>query len=172
MSIIVYGGDAYMTKTEAAYFAGIIDGEGSLRIFEMKQKRPATGQPYTVAHLRLSVGNTDGPLVHWLRQMTGSGAIQFIPIRKDHPNWKSLYQIVWSTGSAGPLLKQMLPYLRLKKRHAEIALDWIELSREMRHHVGGRGRTDRTMPPEIREKRDALLTELKSLNRRGVPLSS
>ena len=161
-----------MTETEAAYFAGLIDGEGSLRIFEMNQYRPVTREQYKVCHLRLSIGMTHEPTIRWLRNLTESGAIQFLDNRR-HPKWRPAWIIVWSTGSAGPLLKCVLPYLILKKRNAEIALEWIELSREMRHFVGGRSRYDRVIPQHIREKRSVLLAEMQSLNRKGrQPLPS
>jgi len=155
-----------MTKTEAAYIAGLIDGEGSLRIFLANQKRP-NGDMYTVAHVRLHVGMTDRPIIEWLHSITGNGSIE-IRTQPKHPNWKTCYVVRWSSGTATPLLKTIMPYLRLKKRHAEIAIEWFRLSKRGRKFVGGRGHTDRTLPYDIVERRAELLAEMKLLNRKGT----
>ena len=64
-----------MTPTEAAYVAGIIDGEGSIE-FKRKPRirRDRTGTPtYVTLIVRMEVPQVDGRLIDYLMETTKEG---------------------------------------------------------------------------------------------------
>lgn len=70
---------------------------------------------------QLTITNTDLPLVEWVREVTDCGKI----IRRTprHPHHKPAY--VWSVGKTDKclsLLQELRPYLRVKRRQADLLL--------------------------------------------------
>lgn len=106
-----------MRKTDLAYFAGIFDGEGCISI---KSTRTKYGQgKISYSHsLEVSVGNTN----EWLcRQLCFSfgGSVN---------SQKSTGKPVWrwhiAAVKAKTFLIDILPYLKLKRPQAEIAIQF------------------------------------------------
>jgi DNA-directed RNA polymerase subunit RPC12/RpoP len=60
-----------MTTAQLAYLAGIIDGEGSIQIFDRTATRPGASRP----SIRVSVANTHMPLLVWIQESCGLGVI-------------------------------------------------------------------------------------------------
>lgn len=93
-----------LTPTEAAYFAGILDGEGSIAIYPR--------------WVRVAIGNTDENLIEWLRGFCGG-----VSANPSHPNRKQCWR--WQIGNRVDcrwLLVQVLPYLIIKRARALEAL--------------------------------------------------
>ena len=106
----------FMSKTDLAYTAGIIDGEGCIMISRVRSQRSRSGYIYG---LTVAVNSTDEWLPQWLKFSFG-GSITFRePHRKNEsPLW------MWALRSrqASDFLKLTLPYLHLKKPQAELAI--------------------------------------------------
>lgn len=96
-----------MTETERAYLAGILDGEGCIS---------ASKPPI---HISVQVSNTDLPLLEWLAENFG-GSITL----KKQPG-KTAYVWQRKARSTKPLLEAALPYLRVKRKQAVLALNFV-----------------------------------------------
>ncbi len=95
--------------SEAAYLAGILDGEGSIGIFDRRKTRPNSIRP----SLKLSIGNTDKSLMDWICKTTGIGKIEIRTTNNILSN-KPMYYWHLNSISVLLLLKQLLPYLIIK----------------------------------------------------------
>ena len=98
-----------------AYVAGIIDGEGCIRIVTRK---PRNGKS-TQHSLMLQVAQKDGILMDWLYGNFG-GMVYLKNKRTDGSDW--IYEWRVMEKKAAEVLKQILPFLTVKKRQAELGL--------------------------------------------------
>ena len=151
-----------MTRTERAYLAGLIDGEGCISMFWNNSNDGLNGSTMARVHICMC----DEPLIEWIKERVGSGTIYVRP-HEPEKGWRPISTIVWTGRSAVPMLRQVLPYLRLKKRQARIFLAWVALSNRTRKFHGRKGGSP--YPKWVLAKRDAWLLEMRSLNQRGVP---
>jgi hypothetical protein len=107
-----------LIPTDAAYFAGIMDGEGSIMVLTKRD----------TCILKLSVSNTHRPLIAWLQEITGIGSI-VTQRRASERHSECRYWQCYSE-AAESLLKQILPYLRIKRAQADLALSVQERLRD------------------------------------------
>ncbi|MDP2730270.1 MAG: LAGLIDADG family homing endonuclease [Dehalococcoidales bacterium] len=105
-----------MKKTDFAYVAGIIDGEGSISIYRMLSRSSKRRMRYS---LLVTVTNTNEWLIQWLKMSFGGSICKVIPRQT---NWKPQYRWSLSTRQAADFLKLIKPYLHLKRPEAEIAI--------------------------------------------------
>ena len=133
-----------LTDTEAAYLAGIIDGEGSITV-----ATATSGSSVSVG-----VKNTNKVLIDWLCERYPCKIAYGGPVGKCKEWW------IWSIRGqrVRPPLEAAMPYLLLKRRQAEIALTLISISLQRR---------GRAFSPELAKRRQELFAEIRELNRRG-----
>lgn len=113
-----------MSTTEAAYLAGLIDGEGGIGIYDRRPTRPASSRPTII----LSVAGTCTAMHKWVVNVTavgttslagpepGSVSSQGIRANRQCYSWR-----VTST-AAYEILRQIAPYMIEKRVRAERAL--------------------------------------------------
>jgi len=137
-----------MTDLEAAYLAGIIDGEGTL-ILAHRRRNELRGWESIEPHI--SISNTDVGLMKYLSQLLG---IPFYAIKeKRSRRWKQSFAISISAfAEIEALLSRVLPFLIIKRRRAEIMLQLV------------RRRLSRLPYTDDDRK---LLKEFRRINRRG-----
>lgn len=138
----------HITSTEWAYAAGILDGEGSMRLRDYKRSRSGT---------EITVGNTDQPLITWLYQKFGGKTT--IRESKTLPNAKPWYVWYLPAKCHTEFLTGVLPYLVIKSRIAQLML-------ELRQDPSF-GNRHRQVTGEVAAKRDAYWEEHKSLSKLG-----
>jgi hypothetical protein len=94
-----------MSDTDSAYFAGLMDGEGSIIIAKNKGGRNTW---------RATISNTDFDLLNWCKKVTGCGSI----VRHENSNPLHATSGAWQCYSwnARSILKQLLPYLKIKEK--------------------------------------------------------
>lgn len=129
------------------YIAGILDGEGALCLGKRSGERAHHSRQF-----RIVVGNTSKALPEWLLATLGGNmrlASPGTPREKPVWNWE-----LWAI-EGSRLLKVVLPYLVIKRRHAEVVLAYRE---------AGRAGDVEAMA--------ALADEMDRLNRRGPHLNS
>lgn len=104
-----------MKRTDLAYLAGIVDGEGYIGITADHRTRNPDRPCW---RLRVAVTNTNEWLMQHLKFSIGGGTI----ILRSDKRQKPCYQ--WEIGNrkAAEFLKLILPYLRLKRPQAELAI--------------------------------------------------
>lgn len=145
-------------ERDLIYLAGIVDGEGT--ITSMNHVSRATGNPSM--HLRMSVANTDPGLMQWLYETFGGTVNAPRPTRS--PRHKPVQLWYVNAGSAVALCQRLLPYLKIKRRHAEIliALFSLTFTYDNPANIG------RYVSSETYAARAVLLEELQRLNHRGL----
>ena len=104
-----------------AYLAGIIDGEGTIRV-NRTTHRHYVGQDYQY-DAAISVGMTNRNVIEILSKYLGAKMyIERVP-----ENRKQIYRWVVSGNRIIPkILKKILPYLIVKKKQAELVLMFCE----------------------------------------------
>jgi len=107
-----------MKRTDLAYIAGLFDGEGNIGIVKRKCHYHATVPIY---HLQVRLTLVQEYLPHWL-QMAFGGYVSF----RKRPNSKHRDIYTWQIGygQATDFLKAILPFLKLKKPQAELAIEF------------------------------------------------
>ena len=160
-----------MSKLTAAYLAGYMDGEGRFSIWYKSNPKNVAGNSYYGRHGRvfeasIRVGSTDRETVQWLKDSYGgSFSTMSVPGKGFHR--KQAYQWALSKKTVMDMfLKSIYPYLRFKKRHAEILREFIITFGEESYESSPRG--GMRIKDEVFEKRLHLWKEIAFLNQRGV----
>jgi|SRR5215831_7195786 len=134
-------------KTDWSYLAGLLDGEGCFTIAG-SWKITKNGKKYFHFNLLISLYNNNLDVMKWLIEHFGGAYYVHHPSK--HQNHKVGYS--WHPKGARNkelLLLAILPYLIIKKRQAQIALDYLRL---------------REPNPQ---KREAMRNEIQTLNGHG-----
>jgi hypothetical protein len=145
-------------ERDLIYLAGLVDGEGT--ITALRQTRVQTGNESI--HCRVIVANTYEPLMEWLANTFG-GKLS-APHKTRSPLHKPV--LTWYVGSTQAVLlcQHLVPYLKVKRRQAEIVIALSTLGYERSGNRRGR-----YVLPATRAARAPLLAEMRQLNYRGVP---
>ena len=139
------------------YLAGFIDAEGCLRL----TKRLVEGwNPQYGARIQLS--NTNRRVLDDLRQKFGGILTSH---HRRNLRWKDEYQIVWIGRTVEPLLRAVERYLRIKREHARILLQFINHRKSVRQ--GRMGPRFGRLPNHVIAYREARYLRMKELNAKG-----
>ena len=124
-----------LDQTDAAYIAGIIDGEGTVTLSRRHRSENR--------HVVVSISNTDRPLLEYVLNSVGAGKITNKITSQSHHTPSFTYAI--SNRQALALLNQIFPYLRTyKAKRSDIILrDYIRLTPRNGRYT-----------PEIKQARD------------------
>lgn len=95
-----------ITELDKAYAAGFFDGEGSVFI-----SPPRSNRGFTV---EVSIGQKSRPVLDWIAANWGGKVTKMS--RKDAFIWRT------SSKTAGVFLSDIAPYLQVKRRPVELAL--------------------------------------------------
>jgi len=134
-----------------AYTAGLLDGEGSVQI---NHSNTGSGKAYW--SLCVQICNVGEGFLESLREEWGGiGSLTYWTSRGSRKN-RRICNWRFHSAQAEWFLKQLLPYLRLKKEHAQIA---IEFRGFVAPHKGW-------FTPERLEKRSQLALRIRELNAR------
>ena len=113
-----------LSPTEAAYIAGIIDGEGCIEFkWANRIRRDRKGTPtYRTLIVRLEVPQVDKRLIDWLMEITKEGTRDIKrypknPTYHDQHRWRVGYHGVYR------VLKQVYSYLVIKQQKAKLVID-------------------------------------------------
>lgn len=141
-----------MTEFEKAYLAGFFDGEGCISISKHHKARNNThGHCYGIS---ISVSNTFKSVMIWLAQVTKSQCY----IRQLRTKERKHRKIIWEwrcfANGARLFLENLLPYLKVKRKQAELVLEFLQ-------YKGKQGR--RVSNIEF-QRRTNLYNKIKALN--------
>ena len=131
------------------WLAGFIDGEGSIDIAKK-------GRSYC---LRLTITNTNLEVLEKIRERVGAGHVE----KKSHGTLtrRTCYRFCCTYHTAKKNVRRVLPYLQIKKEHAEIGLTIPHLS----IHERKRDWHGRLLPnPELKKAQREIQAKLKRLN--------
>lgn len=136
-----------LTECEAAYMAGIFDGEGSIVLHARNWAHCKS------IGLKAMVSNTYVPLLNWMRERTKVGYVH-VHQRGEGNGWKDMGVWQINAEAAESFLRQLLPFLIVKRAQAELALSFQE----------------RIRVPALKAQREwqaEYLERMRELNRRG-----
>ena len=146
-------------ENKLAWIAGFIDGEGSLGL--NKEFDPRKGENYFHYRPALQIVNTDKEAVEAVYRFVGEGDFRSIDRYKEEGKpYQEVHRFVLRKQQPLlQLLRQLLPYLIVKKRRAELLIEYIE----GRKNAEGRGWFKPATP-----KDSEIFEQLKQLNLRGL----
>lgn len=145
-----------LTSEQAAYIAGLVDGEGTIGF----NRVPSPHGKHRLTWVgRVSIINTHLETLEWVQSVVGFGSIQS---RKSSAKWKMCYQVSWVSRQSRALLPILLPYLRIKRKQAELVLAYLQ----RQYHAG----LKRGLPLAEWEARSRIASQVYALNRRGPAL--
>lgn len=142
------------SDSDAAYLAGIIDGEGCITI--LRRKHVERGQRPRYA-LEVVVINTDVRLIEWLQARFG-GSVNRRKIECDR--WADSFRWRSSNLHSEAILRRVRPFLIIKAAQADLAL-------KFRETFGKHACRFRMPAAATYAERERLRQEIQFLNRRG-----
>jgi hypothetical protein len=141
-------------KVTPEYLAGILDGEGHIGIQRHQFRHGNEVVRYQHA-LRVMVVNTSMQLLESLQESWGGWIRQH---RVANTRWLPTYGWMVTSKSADKVLAAALPFLIVKRRQAELAIEF-RATVTARHHGPGR-----PVPLHVIERRAEIMEEIKTLN--------
>ncbi len=147
-------------KTEdAAYIAGIVDGEGYIRISRASNRR----NTYVG---RIGITNCDLQLLTWVLSMFGGNIHSKKCYSSRHS--KSYEWAIHRKCDIRFLIEAILPYLRIKRRQAELMLDFLGEPKMQRLKVGNPPGRVLVAPSREIERFEKYAIQSSLLNKRGT----
>lgn len=142
----------HLSIEDAAYIAGFLDGEGAICLTR-NHRGLNSGNRTPSYHLRIEICNNCLDVLNWILCVVGYGNIY----RK---NKGTSYGYTLLSSRTSDFLNQLLPYLKIKKMQAEVA---IQYSKTMIHQPGG---VRKRLSKEVVEERECLRNKILTLNSR------
>lgn len=146
---------------QAAYMAGILDGEGSLTIGNYSSNTETGDKHYQV---NIAVCSTDKILIDWIVEVFGGYQGTYTPNQMSRNGRKQVHRWQCSSNRLLHICEICLPFLTIKKRQAEILIQMRKTYTDL-HNVKGKQNAQR-LPKEILDIRQSLFEELKGLHNR------
>ena len=114
-----------MHINDAAYLAGLFDGEGSIYFKKTRQKKhQRPGKPtHNVMVIRMEIAMTDKSVLEWVWETTGVGACGPKKVQEGYkPQWR------WRAAHRDALkvCKELWPFAQTKLHKIEQIIDYYE----------------------------------------------
>ena len=138
------------SEADKAYLAGFLDGEGSIIIDDHGGKSRLS--------VRVVLGNTHVGVLQELQSIWGGF---FYTKQAQKEGWKQGSVLEWATKEAVELLREIQPYLRIKKEQCQVALKFQETINSMAHRT-------KPIPLEVQSYRLELRDIMRELNHKGT----
>ena len=118
-----------MITEQAAWLAGFIDGEGTIGLQRRKVKLKSGRHVFQFLP-KMSVANTDLATIKFIAKITNGSRSSWPKQRKTNSivqgksviGYKQCYCVQWAAERARILLRELLPFLRTKKKQAQLVL--------------------------------------------------
>lgn len=148
-------------EIKLAYAAGFLDGEGCIRI---SKRLPRNGKSISY-NLLVMITQKDGEIMDWLYGNFG-GTVYLKNKLRNGDNW--IYEWRVSEVKAYNFLKEILPFLRYKKRQAELAIQFQQrLIFERKRNIPDNGRFTSLSDNELIE-RERIYQEMSRIKKEFV----
>ena len=119
-----------MNTNDAAYIAGLFDGEGSVTYSRRKQKKGTNKKHYMFWDIRCEISMTDKYIIEWLHKTLGMGSFNK---RKAHKSWlekKNQWRWRCSHREALVFAKLLWPHAQTKLHKLEQIIDHYDTEDE------------------------------------------
>ena len=116
-----------MQEADKAYIAGFLDADGCIIIDRQKRTnrngKPHGNYPYYYVP-RICIANRHIGVLNFINESWGnSGSLTKRNLNAKNPNWSDAWQLRFSSKPSYKYLKEVLPYLRMKQRQAELVIE-------------------------------------------------
>lgn len=148
-----------LLETQKAWLACALDTEGTLSIYECQRRSRHTSQFKS----RITICNTNDLFIYEIKKLCPDSFInpkRGNAIQRHENRWKSLFEIELNVDEARRILVLIMPYLIVKRRQAELMLEFLNL-RHINNHLPNRLRGQNS----VQYRR--IVEEMKKLNKRG-----
>jgi hypothetical protein len=117
-----------VSETDKAYIAGLVDGEGCVRIWKVGSPRQLDkmNRKTPIYNPWLSIANNNVEVLRWIQSLYG-GRLQ--PHNRTRP--VQAWVLVLTSRAAERILKDIVPYLRIKKPQTEVVLGYYQENMEL-----------------------------------------
>ena len=111
---------------DAAYVAGLFDGEGSIQYKQIMKKRGKDKKAYPTCEVRMEINMTDRSIIQWIHDVLGVGTFSKKPPGRGQMGKKMQYR--WRCGfrDAYYVAKLIWPYAQVKLHKIEQIIDHYE----------------------------------------------
>lgn len=156
-----------LKPTEAAYLAGLLDGEGHFGMQYVHGGKIAHKAGYKYHQYFITLVMTDKPLLEAMVALVpwGKARLQrgnYTLRGRAKPSWR----IKWVGTNAANICRAIFPYVRLKKRHAELII-WLDNGKACAVKERPAGRGGSKYPAYINDMHVRAHAEFRVLNQRG-----
>lgn len=152
--------------TEVAWQAGIVDGEGCITLAKGLRK----GRPSPAFRPMITVTNTDRRIMEPFPQWW-TGKLYQRPDNRTDMKWADSYTWYCPRSYVVPFLSAILPYLRAKRKQAELLIEFTERCQSFPRVKGTSPGANRggSLPlgEEEIEYRDGIWNKVRKLNTKG-----
>lgn len=154
-----------LPATTLAYVAGLVDGEGTITIRRHNRGRGSGLEEYGAW---LSIAQKNLEILYWVKELFGRGSVVqhklSASVKHEMHHWSIGYH------SAVAIIEALYPYLRIKRRQAEIVMEFAALKQSFseRRQVGFKGTL--STPLELLDQYRALTIAVQRLNGRKLVL--
>jgi len=131
-----------LTPTQAAYIAGLVDGEGSIFLVNVRGG----------CNIRLTIANSFKAVLDWVVETTGIGVVR--TKQRKNPKHKTNHFFQANPHAAISIIKMIKPYLIIKQKQAQLAIETYDKLSNSIHRLDKSWQT-------------VALKEMKTLNMRG-----
>jgi len=145
-------------RDDLLYLAGFIDGEGCFFIGLFKTKSACTGNFNYNYHTILKISNNNYEVLEWIQERFGGSIDKRTKKQKLRKNEVITYSLEFTGNLLTDLTKELLPHLKIKKRHAEIMIKMRE--------TFPRNRGKAFVSEETKALRYSFMLDLRTLNTR------
>ena len=104
-----------ISETDAAYIAGLFDGEGSVSYKQYMRKKPHNKKAYPIWQIRMEISMTDKSVLTWLHLVLGVGTLNIKKYKSDYTKgWKKQWRWRCSSRDAYYVCLLIQPYAHTK----------------------------------------------------------
>lgn len=144
-----------MDEKTKAYIAGIIDADGSISIGCRRRNHKLTEYNHTWT-TKVEISMSQHNVINFIYKSIGERGSLYMKLPE---NGKPLLRLTLEANTCREILPQLLPYLIAKREQAELALEMLDIIR----NVGKRKRSE-----EIENKACHIYNKMRTLNIRGL----
>ena len=115
-----------MNISDAAYIAGLFDGEGSVEYKKRKQQKKGNKKPYDFWSIRCEMSMTDQGVMEWFYETIGFGSLKKREAKKSWAGKKPQWRWRCSFRDALIFAKIIWPFAQVKLHKIEQIIDHYE----------------------------------------------
>ena len=125
-----------MTENDAAYIAGLFDGEGSIDFTKRKEKKRSG--TYNCRRVSMEVTMTDQSVIRWMHEVLGVGTVVKKPrkgLRKDGTKYLTQWRWRCTFRDAYYVCRVLWPYAHTKLSKIQQVIDHYSQGKVMNGNV-------------------------------------